>query len=117
MEQRRIDASDDPERVSDGPGIYRSTSVPSRTEEDQLLERITFDREIFGGKAIIRGRRMSVEQVLGMLAAGDSFDDLFSAYDWLEDADLRACLAYARRIVGAQSVEPGVEPPSEPPRR
>lgn len=113
MEHRRTEASDDPQRVSDGTGIYRSTPIPSSTEEELLLERITFNPEIFGGKAILRGRRMSVEQVLGMLAAGDSFEDLLSAYDWLEDADLRACLAYARRIVGAQSVEP----PSEPPRR
>ena len=40
--------------------------------EDDLLERITVDTAIFGGKPIIRGRRLTVEHVLAMLAAGDS---------------------------------------------
>ena len=40
-------------------------------QEDQLLQRITVDPKIFGGKPIIRGHRLAVEHVLGMLAAGD----------------------------------------------
>ena len=39
--------------------------------QDDLLKRITANPEIFGGKPIIRGRRMAVEHVLGMLVAGD----------------------------------------------
>ena len=39
--------------------------------ESLLLERITVDPEIFGGKPIVRGRRLAVEHVLGMLAAGE----------------------------------------------
>ena len=42
--------------------------------ENKLLERITVAPNIFGGKPIIRGRRLAVEHVLGMLAAGDSAD-------------------------------------------
>ena len=49
---------------------------------------------------------MAVEHVLGMLAAGDSVDDLLQAYPWLEREDVLACLAYARRIVGRERVEP-----------
>jgi uncharacterized protein (DUF433 family) len=41
-------------------------------DEKRLLERITIDPKIFGGKPIIRGRRLAVEHVLGMLAAGDT---------------------------------------------
>jgi hypothetical protein len=41
-------------------------------DDDALLDRITVDPKIFGGKPIIRGRRLAVEHVLGMLAAGDS---------------------------------------------
>ena len=52
--------------------------------EQQLLNRITIDPKIFGGKPIIRGRRLAVEHVLGMLAAGDSADTLLQAYPWLE---------------------------------
>ncbi len=44
--------------------------------EATLLELITVNPNIFGGKPIIRGRRLAVEQVLGMLAAGDSPESL-----------------------------------------
>ena len=67
--------------------------------QDDLLKRITANPEIFGGKPIIRGRRMAVEHVLGMLVAGDSVDDLLSGYEWLEREDIQACIAYASRIV------------------
>jgi uncharacterized protein (DUF433 family) len=60
--------------------------------EMKLLERITVNPQIFGGKPIIRGRRLAVEHVLGMLAAGDTLEDIVSAYDWLEAEDVRACL-------------------------
>ncbi len=64
--------------------------------EKQLLERITINPSIFGGKPIIRGRRLAVEHILGMLAAGDSPEDILEAYDWLQPADIQACLVYAR---------------------
>lgn len=74
-------------------------------DERKLLERITFDPEIFGGKPIIRGRRLAVEHVLGMLAGGDSIETLLEGYPWLEREDVLACLTYARRIVGNERVE------------
>lgn len=61
---------------------------------DELLERITVDPTIFGGKPIIRGMRIAVEHVLGMLAAGDSPERLLQEYAFLEPADIQACLAY-----------------------
>lgn len=73
--------------------------------QDELLQRITFDPAIFGGKPIIRGHRLAVEHVLGQLAAGDSQEDLLKAYPWLEPEDVLACLAYARRVVGHERVE------------
>jgi len=63
--------------------------------EDELLKRITTHPEIFGGKPIIRGRRLAVEHVLGMLAAGDDIDTILEGYPWLERDDVLACLAYA----------------------
>ena len=74
--------------------------------EDELLERITINPEIFGGKPIVRGRRLAVEHVLAMLAAGDSIETILSGYPWLEDADVRACLAFARRVVGHERTDP-----------
>ena len=73
-----------------------------------LLNRITVNAAIFGGKPIIRGHRLAVEHVLGMLAAGDSTEGLLKAYAWLEREDVLACLAYARRVVGHERVEPRI---------
>ena len=75
-------------------------------DETDLLRRITVNPEIFGGKPILRGRRLAVEHVLGMLAAGDSPEVILEGYPWLEVEDIRACLVYARRLVGHERVEP-----------
>ena len=75
-------------------------------KEQELLTRINVNPQIFGGKPIIRGRRLAVEQVLGMLAAGDTSETLLAAYPWLELEDIGACLIYARRLVGHEGVEP-----------
>ena len=76
--------------------------------ENELLKRITINPGIFGGKPIIRGRRLAVEHVLGMLSAGDDVDTLLEGYPWLEREDILACLAYAHRLVGHERVEPEI---------
>ena len=73
--------------------------------EDELLERITVDPTIFGGKPIVRGMRIAVEHVLGMLAAGDSPDRLLQEYPFLERDDIQACLAYAHRSLAGEQVQ------------
>jgi uncharacterized protein (DUF433 family) len=73
--------------------------------ENDLIKRITINPNIFGGKPIIRGKRLAVEHVLGMLAAGDSPETIMEGYDWLEMEDIRACLLYAQKIVGHERVE------------
>ncbi len=73
--------------------------------DTELLQRITVNPKIFGGKPIIRGRRLAVEHVLGMLSAGDSTGHLLKAYPWVEPEDVRACLVYARRLVGHEQIE------------
>ncbi len=75
-------------------------------DENEILKRITANPAIFGGKPIIRGKRLAVEHVLGMLAAGDSYETLREGYPWLDREDILACLAYARRVVGNERVEP-----------
>lgn len=75
-------------------------------DENKLLQRITANPKNFGGKPIIRGRRFAVEHVLGMLAAGDSPETILQGYPWLEMDDIKACLVYARRLVGHERVEP-----------
>lgn len=75
-------------------------------DEKKLLERITVNPKIFGGKPIIRGRRLAVEHVLGMLAAGDTTEIILGGYPWLEAEDIQACLVYAHKLVSHERVEP-----------
>lgn len=77
------------------------------TEAD-LLARITVNPKIYGGKPIIRGMRLAVEHVLGMLAAGDTAQAILEAYPYLEPEDIRACLVFARRLVGRERIEPAI---------
>lgn len=65
------------------------------------------DPAIFGGKPIIRGRRLAVEHVLGMLAGGDTPETILEGYPWLELEDIRACLEYARRLVAHERIDLG----------
>jgi uncharacterized protein (DUF433 family) len=74
-------------------------------KEDELLKRITVNQKIFNGKPIIRGRRLAVEHILGMLAAGDTPTTILAGYPWLEPEDIQACLVYASRLVSHERVE------------
>jgi len=76
--------------------------------EDELLKRIAVNPAIFGGKPIIRGHRLAVEHVLGMLAAGDNPETILEGYPWMEPEDIQACLVCARRIVGHERFEPAL---------
>ncbi len=75
-------------------------------DEGKLLERITVNPKIFGGKPIIRGRRLAVEHILAMLAAGDTPEVILKGYPWLESEDVQACLVYARRVTADERIEP-----------
>ena len=77
-------------------------------DEQKLLGRITINPAIFGGKPIVRGRRIAVEHILGMLAAGDTPEEIVESYPFLEKEDIQACLVFARRIVGRERVEPAL---------
>jgi uncharacterized protein (DUF433 family) len=72
--------------------------------EPDVLDRITIDPAIFGGKPIIRGMRIAVEHVLGMLAAGETPERLLDEYPFLEPADIQACLTYAHRSLAGEQV-------------
>ena len=72
----------------------------------KLLERITYNPGIFGGKPIIRGKRVAVEHLLGMLAAGHTYESMVEDFPWLEVEDVQACLLYAARLVGRERFEP-----------
>jgi uncharacterized protein (DUF433 family) len=60
-----------------------------------LLSRITRDPEVMGGRPCIRGLRVTVGTVVGLLASGRSTEDILAAYPYLEPADIQAALSYA----------------------
>jgi uncharacterized protein (DUF433 family) len=80
--------------------------MPQIMDAQKLLERITVNSQIFNGKPIIRGRRLAVEHILGMLATGDTPETILEGYSWLEREDIQACLVYAHRLVSHERVEP-----------
>ena len=56
--------------------------------------RITFDPNVMGGKACIRGMRVTVSMVLGLLASKRTREEILKAYPYLEEQDIREALAY-----------------------
>lgn len=59
------------------------------------FERITYDPAVMGGKPCIRGLRVTVGMVLGLLATGHSHEDILGAYPYLQVQDIEECLSYA----------------------
>lgn len=62
-----------------------------------LLDRITINPNQCGGRPCIRGMRIRVTDVLDLLAAGQSQDEILAGYPYLEADDIAACLRYAAR--------------------
>ena len=61
----------------------------------EAFPRITFDPSVMGGKACIRGLRVTAGTVVGLLAAGRSAEEILAAYPYLEREDIDHSLAYA----------------------
>lgn len=59
------------------------------------FDRITLDPEVMGGKPCIRGMRVTVGTILGLLASGHGEDEILRAYPYLEQEDIKAALSYA----------------------
>ncbi|MGQ0657616.1 MAG: DUF433 domain-containing protein [Chromatiales bacterium] len=84
--------------------------------EEQLLDRITVDSDVLDGKPTVRGRRLAVEHLMGMLIAGDPIPEVLVAYPWLDLADVHACLIYTGRLANERihpfALEAGHETPA-----
>jgi len=59
------------------------------------FDRITFDTEILGGRACIRGMRIPVSVIVGQIANGATFEEVLAGYPDLERADIQQALGYA----------------------
>ena len=65
---------------------------------EELLARISVDPSVCFGKPCIRGHRIWVSLILDLLAGGSSFEDVLRSYPGLEEADIRACIAYGAEM-------------------
>ena len=59
------------------------------------LTRITLDSKVMGGKPCIRGMRVTVGMVVGLVASGHKTEAILKAYPYLEEEDIRQALSYA----------------------
>jgi uncharacterized protein (DUF433 family) len=70
------------------------------------LDRITTDPAVLGGRPCIRGLRVRVKDILDLLAAGASRNDILADYPYLEDDDIAAALEYAAQHVDHPIIRP-----------
>ena len=73
--------------------------------DETILGRTTANPEIFDGKPIIRGMRISVELILSLLVQGETPEETLTDYPDLEPDDLRACLAYAHAVIAHDKLD------------
>ena len=69
-------------------------------------DRIVIDPGIMLGKPVIKGTRLTVELIVGLLANGWSHDDLFRSYPGLTEDDILACLQFAHELLEEQKYYP-----------
>ena len=73
---------------------------------NSLLQRITINPEVRNGKPTIRNMRITVTEVLSLLASGMSEEEILADYPYLEKDDILACLQYATQISDSESIVP-----------
>jgi len=66
-------------------------------KEQELLERITLNPKVMVGKPVVRGTRLTVEYILGLLAHGATIVEVLHEYDGLVQEDIQACLLFATK--------------------
>lgn len=76
-----------------------------------MFDRISINPSICHGQACIKGTRIPVHQIVGMLANGDTFESLLKAYPSITREDISACLEYASSLTDEQ-ITPIEEVPS-----
>jgi uncharacterized protein (DUF433 family) len=74
--------------------------------EEKLLARIVFNPKVMGGKLVVKGTRITVEQVLKLLAQGLTTDEILKDYPHLSKDDISAVLLYAAKVAGDEEILP-----------
>ena len=74
--------------------------------EKQMLERIAINPKVMVGKPVIKGTRLTVEYVLGLLAHGATFDEIMDEYQGITTEDILACLLFATKSLESTAFMP-----------
>jgi uncharacterized protein (DUF433 family) len=74
--------------------------------DHELLTRITSDSEVMTGKPVIRGTRLTVDFILGLLAHGATMEEILAEYEGLQQEDLLACLLFAQKSLESTAFVP-----------
>jgi uncharacterized protein (DUF433 family) len=72
---------------------------------EELLSRISIDPAVCFGKPCVKGHRIWVSLILDFLAAGEPIEEILNNYPGLEEADIRACIAYGAEMARERYVE------------
>ena len=73
---------------------------------EELLQRITVNRNVVVGKPVIRGTRLTVEYILNLLAHGATISEILQEYEGLTPEDIQACLLFATRSLESTAFMP-----------
>ena len=74
--------------------------------DEQLLTRIEIDPKVMVGKPVIKGTRLTVEFILGLLAHGATVEEILQEYDGLTQEDIQACLLFATKSLESTTFLP-----------
>jgi uncharacterized protein (DUF433 family) len=74
--------------------------------EEKLLEQIIVNPKVMGGKPVVKGTRITVEQVLKLLAQGLTTEEILKDYPHLSKDDIAAVLLYAAKVASEEEIFP-----------
>jgi len=75
-------------------------------KKEKLLERIVISPKVMVGKPVIKGTRLTVQYILGLLAHGATADEILQEYEGLTREDILACLFFATEAIGSATFVP-----------
>lgn len=83
----------------------KKVGAKTKSAREDLLSRITIDPKICHGKPCIRAHRIWVSLILDFLAGGMTSEEILDEYPGIEDADIRACIAYAAEMARGNFID------------
>jgi uncharacterized protein (DUF433 family) len=94
------------------PLLFMMQAFILEAMQSWLSHRIDLDPSICHGKPVVHGTRILVANVVGAVAAGESFEEIIEDYPSLREEDIRACLDFAGNLTAMEAVE--ARPPTAP---